>query len=104
MTEDELFMAHGMDPSRIHSGGTASRAVLALLFERTPAPVCPCGGRVYRGVTGPMQASPGHIIPVARGGTDELVNLRIEHLRCNVRRQARLDSPIATIAKVVDRS
>lgn len=33
----------------------------------------------------PNSLSIGHQLPLARGGTDEISNLRPEHLRCNLR-------------------
>lgn len=38
----------------------------------------------------PMRASVDHKIPVARGGTSERANLQLAHLRCNMRKGARL--------------
>ena len=37
----------------------------------------------------PMCASVDHVIPLARGGTNDLDNLQISHLRCNLSKGAR---------------
>ncbi len=37
----------------------------------------------------PMSPSIDHIVPVSHGGTDDLDNLRLTHLTCNVRRGAK---------------
>ena len=39
----------------------------------------------------PMSPSIDHVVPVSLGGTDDLTNLRLTHLACNVRRGNRLD-------------
>jgi 5-methylcytosine-specific restriction endonuclease McrA len=39
-----------------------------------------------------MRASIDHIMPVARGGTNERSNLQLAHLLCNMRKGARLIS------------
>lgn len=44
-----------------------------------------------QGLAGP---SVGHVVPLARGGEHEAGNLRLEHLRCNIRKGARLDSEL----------
>jgi 5-methylcytosine-specific restriction endonuclease McrA len=36
----------------------------------------------------PGYASIDHVIPLARGGTNELANLRLAHLVCNLRKRA----------------
>jgi len=40
----------------------------------------------------PMSRSVDHIVPLSRGGLHEMANLQAAHLRCNVRKAARLDS------------
>lgn len=40
----------------------------------------------------------GHVIPAALGGGDELGNLGLEHLRCNLAAGARPTPPRAAIA------
>lgn len=35
----------------------------------------------------PMSGSADHILPVSRGGTDSISNLRPSHLGCNIKRQ-----------------
>lgn len=39
-----------------------------------------------------MRASVDHVVPVARGGTNERTNLQLAHLRCNMRKGARVSS------------
>jgi 5-methylcytosine-specific restriction endonuclease McrA len=36
-----------------------------------------------------LDASIDHLVPVSRGGTNDAANLRLAHLRCNVRRHNR---------------
>ncbi len=45
-----------------------------------------CGGRVSRARKhpDPLCASIDHIVPVAAGGTNDLANLQLAHLRCNL--------------------
>lgn len=39
----------------------------------------------------PLAPSLDHILPLARGGTNDLSNLQISHLRCNLRKRDRID-------------
>jgi 5-methylcytosine-specific restriction endonuclease McrA len=45
-----------------------------------------CGGRVSKILRhpDPLSASVDHIIPLARGGTNDPENLQLAHLRCNL--------------------
>lgn len=45
-----------------------------------------CGGRVSQHLKHPdlMASSMDHIIPLSQGGTNDLANLQLTHLRCNL--------------------
>ena len=47
-----------------------------------------CGQPVDKTLTGPEGPSVDHVIPRRDGGTNQLDNLRLAHLRCNSARQA----------------
>lgn len=36
----------------------------------------------------PLCASIDHIVPLSQGGTNDLTNLQLAHLRCNLRKRA----------------
>lgn len=42
----------------------------------------------------PMRFEADHIVPLMRGGTDELSNKQATHRRCNSTKRARAESPI----------
>lgn len=52
-----------------------------------------CGRKIDPGLSGlhPMGATIDHLLPVSRGGTNELSNLHVAHRRCNVARGNRGD-------------
>lgn len=52
----------------------------------------------------PLGVTLGHITPAAKGGSDELGNLGLEHRRCNLAAGARRDPPRATIAVPIARA
>lgn len=62
-----------------------------------------CGRPIDLSLSGlhPQGLTLGHAIPLARGGTDAIGNLRPEHRACNLAAGARLDPPRATLAKPV---
>jgi HNH endonuclease len=66
----------------------------ALVCERDRWRCGICGKRVDRELAhpDPMCASLDHIKPVSQGGTNDLWNLRLTHLRCNLSRRA--DGPL----------
>lgn len=47
-----------------------------------------CG--LCRGEVAPDDVHIDHIVPVSRGGTDELTNLQVTHSRCNLKKGARV--------------
>lgn len=61
---------------------------LAILMERHDGICGLCGLRVVPDAPrwSALQPSVDHIIPVSRGGTDALSNLRLAHLFCNISR------------------
>lgn len=48
-----------------------------------------CGGKVAKGKRYPDPLCPSidHVIPLSRGGTNELSNLRLAHLKCNIEKR-----------------
>lgn len=42
----------------------------------------------------PLSGTVGHIVPTARGGTDDPDNLRVEHWYCNMRKGSYLDEEL----------
>jgi len=51
-----------------------------------------CGCDVDMGLSGrhPLGPSADHVVPVSCGGGDEHDNIKLSHLRCNVKRGARI--------------
>lgn len=45
---------------------------------------CQICGKPVRARKGPRRASVDHIVPLSRGGTNDLVNLQLAHLSCNL--------------------
>lgn len=41
----------------------------------------------------------GHIVPLAKGGTDELDNLRLEHRKCNLSAGKRIVDALANVVR-----
>ena len=67
-------------------GGRRVAQLRALVLSTYP-PVCRiCRQRIDVTLppTHPRGPSVGHVVPRSRGGTDDLSNLRPEHLECNV--------------------
>ena len=84
----------------LRAGGRRIRATIELLIARG-GPICGrCGGLVdvRRSGLDPLGPTVGHVMPVARGGSDELDNLALEHRACNLAGGARARSPRAAIA------
>lgn len=65
--------------------GVAGRYSPLMIFERDRWRCQLCGGKVDRGVSVPHPESPviDHILPLARGGRDEVRNVHCAHFRCN---------------------
>ncbi|WP_424462881.1 HNH endonuclease [Pseudoclavibacter helvolus] len=53
--------------------------------------ICGCDVDLTLAYPEPLSKSVDHVIPRSLGGPDELTNYRLSHLRCNVRRKARMD-------------
>lgn len=68
------------------------------VFERDGWRCGVCGGDVDPLLRhpDPLSASLDHVVPLSRGGTHTLDNVRCAHLRCNVRKNARLDEELTT--------
>ena len=84
----------------LRAGGRRIRSTIELLVARS-GPICGrCGALVDVELSGLAAMGPtvGHVIPVARGGSDELDNLALEHRACNLAGGARARSPRAAIA------
>jgi len=85
-------------------GGRIVPRTVALLRERDGDACGRCGGPVPRmGASGldPEGPTIGHRVPAAKGGTDDMTNLRLEHRRCNLAAGARIASPRARIVAPV---
>lgn len=92
----------------LHRGGQRLEVVKRRIVNRD-GPTC---GRCHRSIDLSLSGlerdglTLGHVIPVARGGSDDDDNLRPEHRRCNLAAgamsdaaaEARRDPPRATIA------
>ena len=52
-----------------------------------------CGGKVNPKLRHPDALAPSvdHIVPLARGGTNEIANLQMSHLRCNLSKRAAMN-------------
>ncbi len=62
------------------------------LLERDGAAcyLCTAGLSLATRYPDPLFASVDHVIPLARGGTNDRANLRLTHLVCNLRKRADL--------------
>ena len=92
-------------PPTLHQGGHRRRVALRQVIERD-GPMCwRCGRWVDVTLSGLVADGPtlGHRTPVDAGGSDELVNLGLEHRRCNLAAGARVMPPRATIARPIQR-
>lgn len=92
--------------SRIHRGGRETERIRGFLVARD-GPVCArCRGVLNLELSGlePWGPTVGHVIPVSRGGTDDLANLRLEHRKCNLAASDRSDPPMAAIVSPLRRS
>lgn len=51
-----------------------------------------CGEAVDRSLEWPhpLSKSVDHIVPISKGGTDDIENLQLAHLRCNISKHDRL--------------
>lgn len=60
------------------------------IFERDDWTCKLCGNPVKEGMAWPHPMSPSldHVVPVIRGGTNEMTNLQLAHLVCNMRKGA----------------
>lgn len=64
------------------------------IFERDEWRCWLCGGATVPHARGhdPLRPSLDHVVPLARGGTHTRANVRCAHLRCNLKKGARLIS------------
>jgi 5-methylcytosine-specific restriction endonuclease McrA len=85
--------------SALHRGGQRKRSALALIIERDGPRCRRCSGWVDVTLSGLRADGPtvGHVVPAARGGSDALDNLALEHRRCNLAASSRRDPPRALI-------
>jgi len=81
-------------------GGHALRIARAAVVARDGARCRRCGEGIDLALPGtsPYGLTLGHILPIARGGTDAFANLAPEHRRCNLGAGADL-APTARIAR-----
>jgi 5-methylcytosine-specific restriction endonuclease McrA len=81
-------------------GGRRVGLTVRLLRARDGDGCGRCGDLIDFDQDGNQPAGPtiGHVVPAARGGSDAMLNLRLEHSRCNKRAGARPEQPRALIA------
>lgn len=72
-------------------GITQPRELISFLVARDQG-ICGICNDPIVDKTGPMQASPDHILPIARGGKHKIENLQASHLGCNRSKGARVDA------------
>ena len=60
--------------------------------------VCGCDVDLTAMHPDPMRASVDHIIPRARGGSDDISNLQLSHLLCNQIKSDRVEAPVPLLA------
>ena len=75
-------------------GITRPAQLVGYLLDRDEG-VCGLCGELVEDDTGLEGPSIGHIVPLARGGAHALTNIRLEHLRCNLRKGSKLDEELA---------
>lgn len=78
---EELAALHGIDDSRPRRR-KLRRSVIKQVFERDAYRCCACGEW--------LSLTVDHIVPLARGGSDELANLQTLCLACNLAKGADL--------------
>lgn len=85
-------------------GGRRIGLTVRLLRARDGDTCRRCGEAIDFDLSGLHALGPtlGHVTPAARGGSDELRNLGLEHRRCNLAAGARRDPPRAWIAKPIE--
>lgn len=85
----------------VRRSGRWVAATLAYLYARDGYRCARCLRWIDPALSGmhPRGGTVGHAIPLARGGTDELSNLRAEHRACNLVAGAREDDPAPTTAE-----
>lgn len=74
-------------------GITYPKALITWLLEEDGY-TCGLCGELVKEERGPWGPSIGHVVPLARGGKHEVDNLRLEHLRCNLRKGDKLDEEL----------
>lgn len=98
--ERDRFSARGMKPNRSKCGDCMVRQnnyELYKIFYSSPKSrfknCALCGEGIDRSLKWPhpLSRSVDHIVPVSKGGSDELENLQLAHLRCNQSKNDRLD-------------
>ena len=86
---DAVFCSSGCNQrARRAALGGPRRAVKTKVAERDRWRCRICGGRVarWRRFPDPLSASVDHVVLVCEGGTNDLGNLRLAHLGCNMAR------------------
>lgn len=89
--------------NRLHRGGARVRSTVGLVLDRDGNRCRRCRQPIDMTLGGMQPDGPtlGHVVPMAKGGGDELGNLGLEHRRCNLAAGARSDPPRALIARPV---
>ena len=87
----------------LHRGGARIRATVRLILNRDGIRCRRCRLPIDMALGGMHPDGPtlGHILPMARGGGDDLGNLGLEHRRCNLAAGARADPPRAWLASPI---
>ena len=49
--------------------------------------------------TKPGATSADHVIPHAKGGSDEMANLKAAHIKCNEKKNASMQKPIPRVSR-----
>lgn len=95
----DRFSTHGLKPNRSRCDSCATRRGLRKLYKefysspKSKVDGCAlCGEAVDRSLEWPhpLSKSVDHIVPISKGGTDDIENLQLAHLRCNISKHDRL--------------
>jgi 5-methylcytosine-specific restriction endonuclease McrA len=85
----------------LRKGGRRIARVRQYLLVRDGARCGRCGGVLDMRLSGldPDGPTLGHILPLSRGGTDDLENVQLEHRKCNLAASNRFIRAVANIVR-----